>query len=145
MKKRTMATMNCSAQPQSEQYICYIQGDWRCYWYIRKERQMKKKTLAMMSCLHACLLSDMLARPAGAPPPHIFLQCHYHPHSHRINTTVLVLATSLHPTILPHVSLSSAFSLQCLVLGTWLLPHIYSVSLASSLQCLDTECLGHTR
>ena len=23
----------------------------------------------MMSCLHACLLSDMLARPAGAPPP----------------------------------------------------------------------------
>ena len=33
----------------------------------------------MMSCLHACLLSDMLARPACAPPPQLLCHLrHYH-------------------------------------------------------------------
>ena len=100
----------------------------------RKERQMKKKTLALFTCLstaiYICYMEILLiwlkerkadeeedidndelfaclstvghaGAPSGCPPPHIFLLCHYHPHSHRINTTVLVLANSLHLTILP--------------------------------------------
>ena len=66
-----------------------------------KERKAEEEDIGNDE-LFACLSTvGHAGAPSGCPPPHIFLLCHYHPHSHRINTTVLVLATSLHPAILP--------------------------------------------
>ena len=92
----------CSAQPQSKQHMLYT-GRLEILLIWLKERKADEEEDIGNDELFACLSTvGHAGAPSGCPLPHIFLLCHYHPHSRSINTTVLVVGNPrphIYPTM----------------------------------------------